>query len=84
MGANILGFPHFDEGHWGYISLNVVSGCKLKKNLSSIFHGHEASIFDSTMMQLDATSNLSSIEASIKLTKLSYCVKPISTSQLAN
>ena len=47
-GPNILGSPHFDEGHRGYISLKIASRYKLKKNSSSIFHGHEACIFDPT------------------------------------
>ena len=52
MGANILGAPHFDEGLRGYISLNIVSGYKLKNNLSSICHGHGASILDPTIVYL--------------------------------
>ena len=49
MGASILIFPHLDEGHRGYISLNIVSGYKFKKKSSSILHGHGASIFDPTI-----------------------------------
>ena len=49
MGASILIFPHFDEGHRGYISLNIVSGYKFKKKSSSMLHGHGAPIFDPTI-----------------------------------
>ena len=48
LGAIISGCPHFGEGHRGYISLNIVSEYKSKKNSSSIFHGHGTYIFDPT------------------------------------